>query len=442
MRARWILSSAAIIVLAVVGFAVYSWRAPIRPVEQHEAAFDPALIAKGAELARIGNCGTCHTPDGGPPYAGGRPMTTPFGTIYTTNITPDPQTGIGDWTEEAFRRAMQEGVRRDGAHLYPAFPYDHFTQLSADDIRALYAFVMTRDPVVAERPANDLLFLLNMRPLIAGWKLLFFRPGPFEPDESQGAEWNRGAYLVEALAHCGACHTPRNVLGAEKQGRRFAGGEVEGWHAPALNADSPAPVAWTQEQLVTYLRQGFVAPHGVAAGPMQDIPNNLGTVGEDDVRAIAAYIGSMLVPATAERAPAERQRTELAGGGATTGTAERATTGASTPTEPADGAFLYAAACALCHEPRGQQFSARGIELAASKVVALPDPRNLLHVILDGIKPPAGAPAALMPGFGDALTDPQVTALVTYLRAVFSDEPMWNDIAESVRKAREPPKRS
>jgi len=427
-----------VLLLLGLAFAAVAWQPVIAATEPPEkAAFDKALIANGAQLALIGNCNTCHTNPGSPPYAGGRPLPTPFGTIHSTNVTPDPNTGIGRWSEAAFLRAMHEGVSRDGRHLYPAFPFDHFTKLSTVDVRAIYAFLMTREPVNAQSPSNDLSFPFNVRPLIAVWKLLFFKPGQFQPDTAKDPEWNRGAYLVEGLAHCGACHTPRNALGAEKHNEFLAGGESEGWHAPALNAASPAPVAWTAEQLFTYLRHGFVKPHGVAAGPMQPTPDNLLDVAEQDVKAIAAYVGSILGPATAGRPerPDElitRRQNEHAAPvwepSSTTGS------GGSRPTS--DAREIYAGACAQCHEPSGRSFSARGIHLAQSKTVAMPDPRNLIHIILEGIEPPAGAPAALMPGFGAAFTDEQLAALITFVRANFSDQPAWNGVQDQVRKIR------
>ena len=253
MRLRHLLSGLlGIILLGAGGFFYFSHRPVIPAQPSSKATFDKILIAKGAALATIGNCNVCHTKPDGLPYAGGRPMQTPFGTIYATNITPDPDTGIGQWTEVAFLRAMQEGVRRDGAHLYPAFPYDHFTKVSGDDLHAIYAFLMTRDPVRAATPPNALPFPYSMRSLIAAWKLLFFKPGELKPDPALTAELNRGAYLVEGLAHCGSCHTPRNGLGAERNDRYLGGGEAEDWHAPALNADSTAPVPWTADQLVRH----------------------------------------------------------------------------------------------------------------------------------------------------------------------------------------------
>jgi mono/diheme cytochrome c family protein len=434
-RVLWVLGT--ILLAGIATFAVLAWHPALPPVEaSSRPAFDAALIARGAQLSLIGNCISCHTKPGGAPYAGGRPMATQFGVIHATNITPDAETGIGRWSEAAFLRSMHQGVRRDGAHLYPAFPYDHFTKVSADDVGAIYAFLMTRQPVRAEAPPNELPFPLNVRPLIAGWKLLFFRPGEFKPDPARSAELNRGAYLVDGLAHCGACHTPRNALGAEQRGGYLAGGESEDWHAPALNAASPAPTPWTSQQLLTYLRRGFVGAHGVAAGPMQPVVDNLAEVAEQDIKAIAAYVGSILGPGTAERPVTVEELIARLGRGPLARAEDASTTGSTDRASGADGAQLYAGACALCHEPTGQQFSAHGIHPALSKLVTMPDARNLLHVILEGIEPPAGTPAAFMPGFADALTDPQIATLARYLRATFSNQPEWRDLENQVRKMR------
>src|SRR5437764_2595105 len=255
---------------------------------------DAALIAKGADLAAIGNCASCHTAEGGKAYAGGRPLSSSLGIVYSTNITPDVDTGIGKWTEAEFTRAMHEGVDRGGRDLYPAFPYDHFSKVSDEDVKALYAFVMTRDPVRAQNPRNALTFPANLRASVGAWKALYFHPGRFAPDPSHNAQWNRGAYLAEGLAHCGACHTPRNALGAEKSGDPYGGGEAEQWLAPAMNEASPAPLPWTADELFNYLRNGSDPRHGVAAGPMIDVVQNLAKVPESDVRAIAVYIADRM----------------------------------------------------------------------------------------------------------------------------------------------------
>jgi mono/diheme cytochrome c family protein len=429
---RALLGLLGVALIATAGVVAVAWQPEI-PGDQPpgKAGFDPVLIAKGAELAMIGNCNVCHTKADGAPYAGGRGLQTPFGTIHATNITPDPDTGIGRWSEAAFLRAMREGVRRDGAHLYPAFPYDHFTKMSAVDVRAIYAFLMTREPVRAEAPANALPFPLSVRSLIAGWKLLFLKQGELKPDPVLTAELNRGAYLVEGLGHCGGCHTTRNALGAERNDSYFGGGETEGWHAPALNGASTAPVAWTADQLFAYLRTGFAAPHGVAAGPMQPVANNLGAAAEADVKAIAAYVARIVGPPTAgrkEKVGPPLARPEPQSGSRALGDRDAITT--------ADGAIIYAGGCASCHEATGQSFSARGIHLASSKVVTMPDARNLAHVILEGIAAPEASPAATMPGFADAFTDAQVAALMTYLRGAFSDRPAWSNVEDTVRQVR------
>ena len=248
-------------VLGGLGFLALAWRSGIAPIDPPPATNFPAeSIAKGEALAGAGYCATCHTVKGGATYAGGYGMPTPFGVIYSTNITPDPETGIGRWSLQAFTRAMHEGVSRDGSHLFPAFPYDHFTKVSDDDVKALYAYMMTRPPVRAVAPASTIPFPLNIRLLQEGWKVLFFRSGRYQPDASKSAEWNRGAYLAEGLSHCGACHTPRNLLGAEKTADAYAGATIDNWIAPALTDANPSPVPWTEDEplitVVRYIQQG------------------------------------------------------------------------------------------------------------------------------------------------------------------------------------------
>src|ERR1700730_17085298 len=285
---------AGILVAGVAAAFAIAWRPAIAAIEPPAPqSFDPALVKRGRDLAAIGNCNDCHTVRGGKSFAGGLPVPTPFGTIFSSNITPDAETGIGRWPEAAFRRAMQSGVDRDGEHLYPTFPYDHFTNVSDEDDRALYAYLMTRQPVHAPARANQLSFPFDQRFVVAGWKLLFLRRGAYQPDPTQSAEWNRGAYLVEGLAHCGACHPPRNALGAERASAPFAGGDVDNWHAYAINAQSPAPVPWDVDALTAYLRDGWHPDHGVARGPMADVVSNLSSVPNSDIRAIATYMADV-----------------------------------------------------------------------------------------------------------------------------------------------------
>jgi mono/diheme cytochrome c family protein len=395
-------------------------------------------VTKGAALAKIANCNTCHTAEGGRPYAGGRPLKTPYGTIYGTNITPDPDTGIGRWPEEAFVRALREGVSREGRHLYPAFPYDHYAIMPDEDIRALYAFMMTRDPVPNGVPPNDLRFPFNIRMLVAAWKALYFDPALPASDPTQSAEWNRGAYLVEGPAHCGSCHTPRNLLGAEKKRRHLAGGEAEGWHAPAINAASPSALPWSAEALYEYLRYGHAGKHPVAAGPMAEVVRNLSTAPEQEVRAIAAFIASFTGQDTAE----SRQRAAQVLARVESDSKARAGEAAAPEPQRAAaqgpaGRGIYAGACASCHDSgRLAGSSGTALHLALSSSVHLPTPGNVIRIILDGISPPEGERGRMMPGFAGALTDEQVVALARYLRSDFAKGPPWRDIEDEVRKAR------
>ena len=404
-------------VLVAGGAAVaLAWRPAIDPVRRPAAeSFDAALVKRGGELAAIGNCATCHTAPGGRAFAGGLAVPTPFGTIYSTNITPDEATGIGSWSEEAFRRALWEGVDRGGRHLYPAFPYDHFTLISDQDASALYAFLMTRAPVAATAPENDLRFPFNLRPLIAGWKLLFLRTGRYRPDANQSAEWNRGSYLANGLAHCGACHAPRNALGAEEGQKSFAGGEVEGWTAYALGASSPAPTPWDAAALASYLHNGWQHDHGVASGPMSEVTENLAMVPTADARAIATYVASVAKPASDARRPRLAQaRDEHAG---------------------SPGAAIYLAACASCHDG-SRALPYGGIDLALSTGPSGPNARNVINVVLWGLPALDEQRRPIMPGFAGTLNDRQLADLLVYVRARFGDKAPWTDLEKDIRAAR------
>ena len=430
-----------VIVVAVVfgAFYAWQWRGALPPASVNAASFDPGIVAKGAALAAIGDCAVCHTQAGGKPYAGGFPVKTPFGIVYATNITPDRDTGIGTWSEAAFRRAMREGVGRKGTHFYPAFPYDHFTNITDGDISALYAFLMTREPVNQQNRPTRLAFPLSWRPLAAAWNLLYLRQGPYHPDPGKSAAWNRGAYLVDGAGHCGACHTPRNALGAEKRNDRFGGGEAEDWYAPALNAASPAPVPWTADQLYAYLRHGYADQHGFAAGQMQPVVLSLRKVSDADVHAIATYIASINGPRdpTARKRQTEgalafaARRTMTVSGiahGGTTGSANGGT---------ASGASLFAGACASCHHSGGGLPVSRPIALALSTPVNEPTPTNFLRIVLDGIHPPLGQRGPIMLGFSGALTDPQIEALADYVRTQYSRGGHWTDVSATLAKMRQ-----
>lgn len=425
-----------VILVLTIGFIVYAWRSPIEPVERPDK-FEASLIQRGAQLAAIGNCAECHTAPQGRTFAGGYPLDTPFGTIYGTNITPDPETGIGRWSLTAFTRAMREGVARDGRHLYPAFPYDHYRLLTDEDIGALYAYFMTREPIRSEPASNEVVFPLNIRMTIAGWKALYLKRGVFQPQAGESPQWNRGAYLADGLGHCGACHTPRNVLGAEKRDEYLAGAELRGWVAPALNAASRAPVPWTAETLHQYLRYGIAENHPAAAGPMAPVVQSLRGASDEDVRAIALYIASVMGMPSPERAGAGQQAIARSREDAAALLPRDVPLRTRQNESLRQGAAIYAGTCAMCHAS-GRQTSSSGdaIHLALATAVALPKPTNLIRVTLKGLAPPDGTSGPIMPGFAGALTDAQVASLAQFLRAEFSDQPEWKNIEREVREVR------
>ena len=428
---RKFLAIVAVPVLATGGVVVWSQERVIAGIEPPpRSSFDLALIENGAGLAAIANCGLCHTAPDGADYAGNRPIPTPFGTVASSNITPAPGSGIGRWSEEAFRRAMRQGVSRRGHHLYPAFPYDHYVRLDDSDLQALYAFIMTRRPVETSTPANALAFPLDQRWLLAFWNLFFLDRAPYRPNPQHTAEWNHGAYLVLGLGHCGGCHTPRNSFGAEQAGQALGGGEAEGWRAPALNANSPSPVPWDEAQLFAYLRHGRAAEHGAAAGPMQPIVDDLARAAEADVRAIAAYLAAQ----QGEGSPERRQRASEA----------LARAARREPPKPApgeeQGATLFSGACTACHAdgPRDAAAAAppRAIDLALSTALNEADPRDAILIVLDGIQPGEAKPGPSMPGFAGAFSDAQLTVLLLYVRAHYGNGPAWTDLATTLRDIR------
>jgi mono/diheme cytochrome c family protein len=411
--------------LGLAGFGLLAWRPAIAPVAlPAPGSFAPELIAKGEGLAGGGYCAVCHTAKGGERFAGGYAMATPFGVIYSTNITPDPETGIGAWSEAAFARAMHEGVSRDGSHLFPVFSYDHFTRLSDEDVRALYAYFMTRTAVHAPAPANGIPFPFNIRYLQAGWKLLFFRPGRFEPNVTKDAEWNRGAYLALGSSHCGACHTPRNLLGAEKPGDAYGGAVIDYWVAPPLTAANPAPTPWTREELYDYLRTGASKLHGTAAGPMFPVVQGLGALPDSDIRAIATYFAD--VDKAADRLSS-----------VTGAISDAMSTASAKAGEPFDAdARLYTAACASCHYNRDNAPLAARPDLALNSAAHLSDPSNLIQVIIRGISAEEGMPGVVMPAFGAALSDADVARIAAYLRRTRTSLPPWPDLATKIAAIR------
>ncbi len=413
----------AVVLLGLCGiaFAAIAYRPAIARVTRPDPRqFDPALVARGANLARLGNCVSCHQAAGGRPYAGGYPIKTPFGTIHGSNITPDATTGIGSWSPAAFRRAMREGVGRDGSHLYPAFPYTHYAGVADGDVDALYAFLMTRPAVRAVPPANRMIPPLGFRPLLAGWKLLFFDPQPVVADPRQSVAWNRGRYIGETLAHCTACHSPRGLLQQEKRGdQAYDGGWSGGWYAPPINARSPAARAWTVERLDAYFRTGLSTAHAAAAGPMGPVTYNLARAKPADVRALATYYAWQM-----RAAPAARSEPRLPD--------RRALARQRHP----EGARLYDGACAVCHEPGAAMMVAGRPALPLGTPLHEANPRDTIQVILKGLKPPVAPRGPYMPAFADALDDRQVAEIVAYLQVRHGTGPAWPDLEKDVAAAR------
>ncbi|MFL9919601.1 cytochrome c [Paraburkholderia fungorum] len=405
-------------------------------------SLDAAQITLGSRLAAVGDCIVCHSAPDSAPFAGGRALNTPFGTIYSTNITPDTETGIGSWTLAAFSRAMRNGVSRDGHLLYPAFPYVHYTRMSDADIAAVYAYLMSRDPVRATAPSNKLIFPLNFRPLIAGWNLLYLHPGPEaldSPDSPAGPigaanaaaqntpnatnihdpQWQRGRYLVDGLGHCAACHTPLNLLGAEKRKAALQGGTIDGWDAPPLTALLQAPTPWTREQLVDYLRSGLASEHGAAAGPMRPVTETLAGATNEDVEAIAVYLLSLQTPARVQLSALPVQAASQAED-------RRAARPSQTQAATLPGATLFAAACASCHSASApMSTNGERPSLAQGTAVNADSPRNALRMILDGIGWQGSTSAHFMPPYAQLFTDAQIADLANYTRARFSTREPW-----------------
>jgi nicotinate dehydrogenase subunit B len=416
------------------------WRPAIALVALSVPAYNAQTIERGRVLAAMGDCAVCHTAPGGQANTGGRVMQTPFGTLYSTNLTPDADTGLGRWSFSAFQRAMREGISRDGSHLYPAFPYTAFAKTSDDDLQALYAYFMSLPAVRAETPKADLRFPFSIRPLMAGWNALFHDPAPWQPadpppsllDGAQAAEWNRGAYLVNGLGHCGACHTPRNAFGAEQSGQAFlSGAMVEGWEAPALTALSRAPVPWSADALYRYLRHGHSPEHGAAAGPMADVVRELSQVSDADIRAMATYLASFQAQPDATAAtssPAAQARQVVA-------------TARANASLPGAGQRLFDGACSACHhDGDGPRLLGVNIPLALNSNLHSERPDNLLRVILEGIQAPASPEIGFMPAFRHNLSDVQIAELARYMRQRFAPgQPPWRDLEAAASRVRNSP---
>lgn len=400
-------AGAALGATAAVLLGLYAWTRPpsLASTTAPRPAPSAALLAEGARVVALGDCMVCHTTEKGPAYAGGLGLRTPFGTIYSTNITPDPETGIGRWSLEAFRRAMREGVSQDGRLLYPAFPYIHYTRMSDRDIELAYQYLMTRTPVRLVPPSNELMFPLNFRPLLAFWNMLYLEPGSAAVPATQPTPLERGRYLVDTLGHCASCHSGLNPIGGERQ-PPFKGGHVDGWDAPDLTTLASGSTPWRHQDLVAYLRGGLSPRHGAAKGPMRPVTERLAEVPREDVEAMATYLMSIQSAQPLQRVAAAAPR------------------GATVPA----GQALFAAACASCHAEAAPMMRLAGRPgLARSSTVQGDSPVNFIQTVLHGI---AWQQASLvyMPPFADSLSDEQVAQLAAYVRAE-ARKGAWEDVA-------------
>jgi mono/diheme cytochrome c family protein len=406
LRRALVIVAAVLLLLTALVWTFNYWGGG--PIHDAPPANPPAQeqVARGAYLARVGNCMLCHTERGGAAYAGGRPIETPFGTVYASNITPDADTGIGRWSAAHFRRALHEGRSRDGHLLYPVFPYTHTTHVSGPDADALFDFLRSQPPVNKPNRPHRLRWPYNTQAALAVWRALYFRPERFEGDAARTPEWNRGAYLVQGLAHCGACHTARNALGGFRDVVDLSGGMIpmQNWYAPSLAAASEAGVAeWPLQDIVQLLSTG-TSPRGAVLGPMAEVVlHSTQYLEPSDIRAMAVYLKS-LPPAPGDGDPRELPRASEA-------TLQR-------------GAKLYEQHCAACHGDRGQGVAGAYPALAGNRAVTMSVTENLVQVVLLGGFAPAtrGHPRPFgMPPFAPALSDADVATVLTYIRSAWGN---------------------
>lgn len=375
-----------------------------------QARAEDALVARGRYLATAGDCVACHTAPGGKLFAGGLYMPTPFGDISTPNITPDPATGIGSWTDDQFYRAMHDGIGKDGEYLYPVFPFPWFTKVTRADVLAIKAYLFSLAPVAALRQPLRLGFPFDIRTGLAAWRAAFFKPGEFVPSLEQSELVNHGAYLVEGLSHCGECHNSNAMFGASAWSGRLKGGEIEGWYAPSLRADGRNGLgSWSETQIVTYLRTGAAPGKGVALGPMQEtIEASLSHLSTDDLRAMAAYLKS-----------------QANGGGE-----------AIPPVATAEaGADAFLTHCAFCHGTDGRGTPGMVPALAGNGAVQANGPENIIRVVLGGL--PASHGMGPMPAVGAGMSDGDIAAVANYVRTAWGNNALADTEAGSVAELRD-----
>lgn len=386
----------------VLGMVLLIGQGPAEEEAPGRAESRPTQQIRGAYLARAGNCMGCHTAQGGQPYAGGRNLPTPFGTFVTPNITPDPETGIGRWSAQDFWRALHEGKSRDDRPLYPAFPYTEYTKVTRYDSDAIFAYLQTLPPVPQHNLPNRISLLYTFRPLLYVWRALYFEPGVYQPQAVKSEEWNRGAYLVQGLGHCNACHATRNALGAAG-GAALGGGQIEGlnWYAPSLTSRTETGIAdWPIDDTVRLLATG-VSPRAFASGPMAEVVRqSLQHLTHEDLRAMATYLKSL----------SESGTSVVATGPVITDQVLK---------RFEQGAKIYQKHCEDCHGTSGQGAPGAYPALAGNRGVVLPSPLNAIRSVLNGGYPPstAGNPRPYgMPPFAQTLKGEEIATVLSYVR--------------------------
>jgi mono/diheme cytochrome c family protein len=370
------------------------------------------VVERGAYLARAADCKACHTVRGGAPFAGGLAFRLPFGTLYSPNITPDKETGIGSWSDADFVRAVHRGVDDEGVRLYPAFPYPAFTLMTDADVLAIKAYLFSLAPVRAVVPANTLAFPFNQRWLMGVWSMFFNPDRRFEPRSAQSAEWNRGAYLAEAMAHCGDCHTPRNLLQALNNRQKFAGAVAAGWRAYNITQDKTSGIGdWSDETLASYLVEGHAVGRGTASGPMGEaVDNSLRYLAPEDIRAIVAYLRTIPgIASPGEPTPKVTPAPESPKAGAAA--------------VDARGAAVFAGACASCHGWSGESPIAAYATLTGARAVNDPSARNVAQAVVAGVVRQTDSGLLTMPSFGRAYSDVEIAAVANYVTARFGAAP-------------------
>jgi len=439
MRTLCILLGLAVVALIAVGVAVWIIRGPgplafaggpmvaladfrgANPTGVPASLAKASAVERGEYLAAAADCMVCHTKPGEKEYAGGLGFKLPFGTLYSTNITPDKETGIGNYSDQDFLNAVQHGKRRDGAMLYPAMPYTSYTYLTNEDTLAIKAYLFSLPPVRAPAPENTLGFPFNQRWAMWFWSTVFSPNTRYMPDTSKSPEWNRGAYLVEALAHCGECHTPRNLAFALDNRKKFAGAITAGWRAFNISSDKATGLGgWSDNDLISYLSIGHAKDRGTASGPMGEaVDHSLSKLAPEDIKAIVVFLRSVpavaspdLPATTAPAAPASHREG---------------------PTADARGKIVFQQACVSCHGWSGESRVSSMATLTGSWAVNDPGATNVAQIVISGTKRHVPEDALSMPAFGASYSDEEIAAVANYVTARFGSKGSKltaNDIAE------------